>query len=264
MRAQRPGRVLDPTPRANGYSPFVGHLPDRLLRHVQVPDQRTQRPAVLIQVDRLIDLSLRRPSAVLPPGPREPRLGSGGCRNRVPVRRPRSPAISASTSTRGQAPLDAAQLPDRRTPRILEPRVTRDLIAWTQRLALDGALAICERETLRYRLLHTASRLAFHAPRDPAPTTHLALSPSTCPEPDVDLITAARPLRHSSRRVPDSTRIGRYRRLYATSTHATAHQNFAANRQLLTLIQRPEQVHRTQEVAGSSPASSISRNPCKR
>jgi NADPH:quinone reductase-like Zn-dependent oxidoreductase len=52
--------------------------------------------------------------------------------------------------------------------------------------------------------------------------------------------------------VPDSTRIGHYRRLYATSTHATARQNFAANRQLLTLIQRPERVHRTQEVGGST------------
>jgi hypothetical protein len=30
---------------------------------------------------------------------------------------------------------------------------------------LDGELAICEPKTLRYRLLHTAGRLAFHARR---------------------------------------------------------------------------------------------------
>jgi hypothetical protein len=43
--------------------------------------------------------------------------------------------------------------------------IAQDLIAWTQRLALDGELAICEPKTLRYRLLHTAARLAFHARR---------------------------------------------------------------------------------------------------
>ena len=41
----------------------------------------------------------------------------------------------------------------------------QDLIAHTQRLALDGELARCEPKTLRYRLLHTAARLAFHARR---------------------------------------------------------------------------------------------------
>src|SRR5204863_6833045 len=43
--------------------------------------------------------------------------------------------------------------------------IAQDLIAWTQRLALDGELARCEPQTLRYRLLHTAARLAFHARR---------------------------------------------------------------------------------------------------
>jgi hypothetical protein len=37
------------------------------------------------------------------------------------------------------------------------------LIAHTERLALDGELAVCESRTLRYRLLHTAGCLAFHA-----------------------------------------------------------------------------------------------------
>jgi hypothetical protein len=43
--------------------------------------------------------------------------------------------------------------------------IAQDLIAHTQHLALDGELAICEPKTLRYRLLHTAARLAFHARR---------------------------------------------------------------------------------------------------
>jgi Transposase DDE domain group 1 len=43
--------------------------------------------------------------------------------------------------------------------------IAQDLIAWTQRLALTGELAVCEPKTLRYRLLHTAARLAFHARR---------------------------------------------------------------------------------------------------
>ena len=41
--------------------------------------------------------------------------------------------------------------------------IAQDLIAWTQHLALTGELAACEPKTLRYRLLHTAARLAFHA-----------------------------------------------------------------------------------------------------
>ena len=43
--------------------------------------------------------------------------------------------------------------------------IAQDLIAWTQRLCLDGELAICEPKALRYRLLHTAGRLSFHARR---------------------------------------------------------------------------------------------------
>jgi Transposase DDE domain group 1 len=39
----------------------------------------------------------------------------------------------------------------------------QDLLYWTQTLALTGELARCEPKRLRYRLLHTAGRLAFHA-----------------------------------------------------------------------------------------------------
>jgi Transposase DDE domain group 1 len=41
--------------------------------------------------------------------------------------------------------------------------IAQDLSVWTQTLCLDGELATCEPKTLRYRLLHTAGRLAFHA-----------------------------------------------------------------------------------------------------
>jgi len=41
--------------------------------------------------------------------------------------------------------------------------LAHDLIAWTKRLLLTGTLARCEPKTLRYRILHTAARLVFHA-----------------------------------------------------------------------------------------------------
>jgi hypothetical protein len=41
--------------------------------------------------------------------------------------------------------------------------LAHDLIAWTQRLLLSGELARAEPKRLRYRLLHVAARLAFHA-----------------------------------------------------------------------------------------------------
>jgi DDE family transposase len=41
--------------------------------------------------------------------------------------------------------------------------LAHDLIVWTQRLLLSGELARCEPKRLRYRLLHIAARLAFHA-----------------------------------------------------------------------------------------------------
>jgi len=41
--------------------------------------------------------------------------------------------------------------------------LAHDLIAWTQRLLLTGELAKAEPKRLRYRLLHVAGRLAFHA-----------------------------------------------------------------------------------------------------
>ncbi len=37
------------------------------------------------------------------------------------------------------------------------------MITWTQRLLLTGELAKAEPKRLRYRLLHVAARLAFHA-----------------------------------------------------------------------------------------------------
>jgi hypothetical protein len=42
-------------------------------------------------------------------------------------------------------------------------RLAHDLIAWTQRLLLTGELTKAEPKRLRYRLLHVAARLAFHA-----------------------------------------------------------------------------------------------------
>ncbi len=41
--------------------------------------------------------------------------------------------------------------------------IAHDLLAWTQRLLLTGELAKAEPKRLRYRLLHVAARLAFHA-----------------------------------------------------------------------------------------------------
>jgi len=41
--------------------------------------------------------------------------------------------------------------------------IAHDLLAWTQRLLLTGELARCEPKRVRYRLLHVAARLAFHA-----------------------------------------------------------------------------------------------------
>ncbi|HEX8156059.1 MAG TPA: IS1380 family transposase [Solirubrobacteraceae bacterium] len=42
-------------------------------------------------------------------------------------------------------------------------RIAHDLLVWTQRLLLTGELARAEPKRLRYRLLHVAARLAFHA-----------------------------------------------------------------------------------------------------
>jgi len=46
---------------------------------------------------------------------------------------------------------------------LLVVRLAHDLIVWTQRLLLSGELAKAEPKRLRYRLLHVAARLAFHA-----------------------------------------------------------------------------------------------------
>jgi hypothetical protein len=41
----------------------------------------------------------------------------------------------------------------------------QELLCWTQALLLDGALAVAEPKTLRYRLLHVAARIVRHARR---------------------------------------------------------------------------------------------------
>jgi hypothetical protein len=41
--------------------------------------------------------------------------------------------------------------------------IAHNLIVWAQRLLLTDELARCEPKRLRYRLLHVAARLAFHA-----------------------------------------------------------------------------------------------------
>jgi hypothetical protein len=41
--------------------------------------------------------------------------------------------------------------------------IAQDLLAWSRPLCLAGELARCEPKRLRYRLLHVAGRLAFHA-----------------------------------------------------------------------------------------------------
>jgi hypothetical protein len=41
--------------------------------------------------------------------------------------------------------------------------IAHDLICWTQRLLLTGELVKAEPKRLRYRLLHVAGRLSFHA-----------------------------------------------------------------------------------------------------
>ena len=43
--------------------------------------------------------------------------------------------------------------------------IAHDLLAWARALALEGELAACEPKRLRYRLLHTAARLAFSGRR---------------------------------------------------------------------------------------------------
>jgi hypothetical protein len=54
--------------------------------------------------------------------------------------------------------------------------IAQELTFYAQALCLSGELAACEPKTLRYRLLHTAGRLAFHARRgDPAPAALLAV-----------------------------------------------------------------------------------------
>lgn len=53
---------------------------------------------------------------------------------------------------------------------LLLVQIAQDLLAWSQALLLKGDLADAEPATLRYRLWHTAAKLARHARR-----THLRL-----------------------------------------------------------------------------------------
>lgn len=53
---------------------------------------------------------------------------------------------------------------------LLLTQLAQDLLAWSQQLLLTGDLARAEPETLRYRLWHTAAKIARHARR-----THLRL-----------------------------------------------------------------------------------------
>lgn len=41
--------------------------------------------------------------------------------------------------------------------------IAQDLLAWTSALCFEGELADCEPKRLRYRLLHVAARITFHA-----------------------------------------------------------------------------------------------------
>lgn len=52
-------------------------------------------------------------------------------------------------------------------------RIAHDRLVWTQPLLLSGELARAEPKRLRYRVLHVAARLAFHA-RDATPRIHAA------------------------------------------------------------------------------------------
>jgi hypothetical protein len=86
--------------------------------------------------------------------------------------------------------------------------IAQDLLAWTQQLALDGELAVCEPKTPRHRLLHTAARLAFHA-------RHATLRlPRAWPWANALAAAFARPaaLPPPARRPPDATHNNQRRR----------------------------------------------------
>ncbi len=88
--------------------------------------------------------------------------------------------------------------------------IAHDLIAWTQRLLLTGELAKTEPKRLRYRLLHVAARLAFHARprrcacRPPGPGRKTSPLPSRAsprsPRPPADSPAGPREDHHDDRR----------------------------------------------------------------
>jgi hypothetical protein len=70
-----------------------------------------------------------------------------------------------------------------------------------------------------------------------------------------------RPSRHSAPGVPETPTIPANRCISAATATLAAVRESPANPRLLTPNRRPELGHRTQEVAGSSPASSTMRKP---
>jgi hypothetical protein len=72
------------------------------------------------------------------------------------------------------------------------------------------------------------------------------------------------PFRHSSPGVPESTGIADNPRASARTSRPRLPRKYPANRHLSTWNSRPEQSHRTQEVEGSSPPSSISARSSRR
>ena len=84
--------------------------------------------------------------------------------DRAPSPRPR-PRRGPHPQRQGHRPAQPAVPRLRAQPRLAGSSscIAHDLICWTQRLLLTGELARAEPKRLRYRLLHVAARLAFHA-----------------------------------------------------------------------------------------------------
>ena len=82
--------------------------------------------------------------------------------------------------------------------------IAQDLIAWTQRLCLEGELAICEPKAIRYRLLHTAGRLRSTPAARSCASQRTGHGPSSSPP----LRTATRAA--STRRLTNLDRAGEH------------------------------------------------------
>ena len=94
-------------------------------------------------------------------------------------------------------------------------RLAHDLIVWTQRLLLTGALAKAEPKRLRYQLLHIAARLAFHARTATLRLPRLALGRPARRQRSSNLgalprrLTLARPGTHDDNRTPRPPRLAK-------------------------------------------------------